>query len=129
MIFLLTLLLLTTPVYAGVDFSQMAPQYSYFIPKFKTPEEAAAWSHQVKWIEPLRERLEIAVENSAILVVMNTGNHNRKGVRYYESLLNRYTCYRLALSIMNEYRDQGIKGDPAMGATVVMSSVPVEVVK
>lgn len=114
-------LLLITPCNAGIvgfgNYAMTAADYT--LPKFNSVEYAVEWVHKTKYIPEYYERLEIKVQNTAILILYNHHIRNRKDAEHMVRLMNEYYMYKLLRDIMKDYKDRGV------GASVYSSSVPV----
>jgi len=103
--------------YGGVDFTSRAVDYT--LPKFNNVEAAVVWVHKTKYIAEYYERLEIKVQNTAILILYNHKIRNRKDAEHMVNLMNEYYMYKLLRDIMKDYKDRGV------GASVYAGSHPI----
>lgn len=95
------------------------------IPVFKSINQAVMWAHGIKWDDDIIRKLEILMTNYAAMAWQNTKLGGLELTKEALYALGQYEACQVALSVIEDYKKAGIKGDPDVGSVVRMSSEPV----
>lgn len=129
-IIIILFLLLTSNVHAGIrgfrSDEAMINWDKYELPFHETAIAARTWAHEIKYIpeiyRKLKHRMNNLRESTSKLDLSKQEN-----IKQAQFLMGEWEFYNIALGIIEEYKKNGILGDPAqVGSTFYAGSIVVK---
>lgn len=115
------LILLPNIAYAGMDFTGLSGDRAQAVPEFHTVQAAMDWVKETKWVEEYEKQLR--EKKDEILHEVGALQEIKYGSEKVKEIMNRWEIYAVALRMMEDYKEMGVKGTP-VGASFYGGSIP-----